>query len=217
MITYILISIFALAIICSFGFVISVNALYKSKNRRGINFKNEFPFETVPSFKGEYAYLNIFLLLSLLATISGFILYMVNNINVIPIVLVIVIVIYSFCVVSIPFIPLNRLKEHLYLSLGIIITDFIVSAFLTYLSYTVAKRFEFLKVAPIVAIVISGLLVIKSLIFIFNPKLFDLKYERNDQGELIRPKVVKLAFYQWSAIICSPLYLIAIILLTINL
>ncbi len=217
MITYILISIFALAIICSFGFVISVNALYKSKNRRGINFKNEFPFETVPSFKGEYAYLNIFLLLSLLATVSGFILYMVNNINVIPIVLVIVIVIYSFCVISIPFIPLNRLKEHLYLSLGIIITDFIVSAFLTYLSYTVAKRFEFLKVAPIVAIVISGLLVIKSLIFIFNPKLFDLKYERNDQGELIRPKVVKLAFYQWTAIICSPLYLIAIILLTINL
>ena len=217
MITYILISIFAFAIICSFGFVISVNALYKSKNRRGINFKNEFPFETVPSFKGEYAYLNIFLLLSLLATISGFILYMVNNINVIPIVLVIVIVIYSFCVISIPFIPLNRLKEHLYLSLGIIITDFIVSAFLTYLSYTVAKRFEFLKVAPIVAIVISALLVIKSLIFIFNPKLFDLKYERNDQGELIRPKVVKLAFYQWTAIICSPLYLIAIILLTINL
>lgn len=217
MIIYILISIFALAIICSFGFMISVNALYKSKNRRGINFKNEFPFETVPSFKGEYAYLNIFLLLSLLATVSGFILYMVNNINVIPIVLVIVIVIYSFCVISIPFIPLNRLKEHLYLSLGIIITDFVVSAFLTYLSYTVAKRFEFLKVAPIVAIVISGLLVIKSLIFIFNPKLFDLKYERNDQGELIRPKVVKLAFYQWIAITCSPLYLIAIILLTINL
>lgn len=217
MITYILISIFALAIICSFGFVISVNTLYKSKNRRGINFKNEFPFETVPSFKGEYAYLNIFLLLSLLATVSGFILYMVNNINVIPIVLVIVIVIYSFCVISIPFIPLNRLKEHLYLSLGIIITDFIVSAFLTYLSYIIAKRFEFLKVAPIVAIVISALLVIKSLIFIFNPKLFNLKYERNDQGELIRPKVVKLAFYQWTAIICSPLYLIAIILLTINL
>lgn len=217
MITYILISIFALAIICSFGFVISVNALYKSKNRRGINFKNEFPFETVPSFKGEYAYLNIFLLLSLLATVSGFILYMVNNINIIPIVLVIVIVVYSFCVISIPYIPLNRLKEHLYLSLGIIITDFIVSAFLAYLSYTVAKRFEFLKVAPIVAIVISGLLVIKSLIFIFNPKLFNLKYERNDQGELIRPKVVQLAFYQWAAIICSPLYLIAIILLTINL
>ena len=214
MITYILLSIFALAIICSFGFVIGVNALYKSKNKRGINFKNEFPFETVPYFKGEYAYLNISLLISLLASISGFILFMLKDIGVISVILSIISVIYSFTIICLPFIPLNRLKEHLYLSLGSIISDFTISLFLTYLSYVLSRRTEYLKVAPIIAIAISGLLVIKSLFFILSPKLFNLKYERNEKDELVRPKVVKLAMYEWILIASTPIYLVVLILLS---
>ena len=120
----------------------------------------------------------------------------------------------GFFIGALPFVSLAKTKEHLYMVVGAIVSDFLISALITYLSYSVSKMYDYQKISPIIAIVISAILLIKSIFFILNPKLFNLRYVKNEKDELVRPKFVPLAFYEWSVLVSSPIYLLVLMLLS---
>ncbi len=211
---YLLIALFAVAIFSIVSYFFSINLLYKRRSNKSINYKNEFPFESVPYFKTTGSNLNLLLFLSLTATLAGFALFTVNYFGVIPLLMTIVFTLMGFFIGALPFVSLAKIKEHLYMVVGAIVSDFLISALITYLSYSVSKMYDYQKISPIIAIVISAILLIKSIFFILNPKLFNLRYVKNEKDELVRPKFVPLAFYEWSVLVSSPIYLLVLMLLS---
>ena len=211
MISYILIGLLGAAIFTLVAFYFAASLIYKKKNSRDINLLNTFTFEVVKSGVGSIVPL---LFVSLGATIAGAIVFTSRYTDVLPIVLVVIMTIMGFCTAMLPLLSLNKLKEHLYLNLGAIISFATAAAFLTYLSYSMCKVYDYKNISLIIAMVVSGLLFLFSLVFVFNPHLFILNNDRNEEGEIVRKKYIPLAFSEWMIIFSSPIFLIPLILIS---
>ncbi len=213
MITYVLIGLLSLSILCVGAFYFAINLLNRKRVNKGIDLRNSFPFEKIPLFKTDYFFINILYFLSILAPTSGVILFMTYHLGVVTIFTGVISVILLFFLAIIPFVTINKLKEHLYLDVGLIVTHFALCGFILYLSYSISKLYDYQNVTAIIAIVISGIFFIFSLCFVANPRLFDLKMKVEEE-EISRPKVIPLAISEWLLLLTPSFFLIPLILLS---
>ncbi len=194
-------------------FFLAISFIYKNAEKKRLKIRNTFIFEAVPSFKNKDAIVNGVLLFSLAVILFTFIFYVSQNIHVFSVSLLIITVIAVFCLATIPFIGLDKLREHLYLSLGAlvaILAIFGVEAYFGFRSYSL-----YLRDYDLVGAIISSVFALLCLIVIFNPKLLDLKNTQNEAGEYVRKNFILLAFTEWMmypAIVLSLLPLLFFVL-----
>ena len=214
MITYTLVGLLSLTIICLASYLFSINLLYKKKNKRAINIKNYFGYEIVPQ-KGENTFfINVLLLIAMLSFLTATILNVVTHFGAFNLVISIASLLLVFILVALPFIDLKYLKEHLYLDIGMVVLFFLINGLLTYSSYQMCKVYDYKNINGIIALVISATMLIVSLVFFINPKLFNLSGDKHEDGTVTRPKVIHLALVEWLVTFFIPILFIPIILLS---
>lgn len=213
MITYILIALLFLSAFTLIAYFFSLNFINKKKKDKSIRIANTFIYEVTPQIKTERFFINILLFISLASTLGGTIVFASNYLDVMPIVIAVLSTILLFCLGAIPFINIKFLKEHLYLSLGAVVTFFAANGLNVFLSYNILKLFDYKDVTAIISLVISGILFLISFIFIMNPKLFYLKNDVNDEV-IARAKTIHLAYTEWAILFSSPLILVPLILIS---
>lgn len=209
-ITYILLATFSLSILMMISFFISTLIINK-KNNKNIDIRNVFPFEA--RLTNQYKSINVFLFISFISTLGGAILFASKYLDVLPIILVVAVLLLLFSTAAIFYIDLRHLKEHLYISLAIVALYFLAVGFLTYLSHSICKLFDYQNITGIISLVISALLLLLALFFIINPKIFDLKMNVDEKGNESRPKYFHLAFTEWVISLSIPLLQLPLILL----
>ena len=73
------------------------------------------------------------------------------------------------------------------------------------------------KTLSIISMIISGLLALSSVILILNPKLsFKIYYDKDNDGNARRPKIIHLALTEWLAIFtyfASPLAVVLLLII----
>ena len=129
--------------------------------------------------------------------------------GVIVIFILVISVLLAFCLIAAPLLSLKTLKEHLYIDVAMMVLFFALNGFLTYFSYSICKLYDYKNVTAIIAMVVSAILLLFSLLFVFNPRIFDLRMNEDNT----RPKVIPLALSEWLIIFTSPLSIIPLILL----
>ena len=194
-------------------FFLSLALIYQSIERKRLRILNTFIFETVPGFKEKNGILNYFLFFSLLVNLFPFIFYAANNINVYSVAMMILAILAFFCLGAIPFIRLNKIREHLYLFLGGLVSLLALVAIEMFYSLYIYKTYidNYALAAMIVSIVLGVIL----LAAIFNPKLFDLSNKKNEDGTYTRKNFILLAFSEWMLYPIAILSLLPIFLITI--
>ena len=211
MITYLLIGFLFLSSFCVISYFLTLNLLNKRTANKNIDIRNTFTFEVAPKLKSDGQYINTLLLLALLPVLVGFILFTVKYFDILRVVTSILMLLLLFCIGALPFVSISKLKEHLYLNLGSIVLFASSSAFLLYISYYLCKLYDYKNVSLIIAMVISGIIFLTSLVFVFNPRLFDLS-NKDEEGN--RKPVIHLALSEWVILFTVPLYLIPLILMS---
>ena len=213
MISYILIGLLSLSIFSLGAFYFAINLLNKRKEKKNIDIRNTFPFEKVPFLKTDNFFINILYFLSILAIVTGIILFMTYYLGVVTIFIGVISIILLFFLVTIPFVSINKLKEHLYLDVGLVVTYFALSGFITYLSYSICKLTYYHNATAIASLVVSALIFLFSLCFVANPRLFDLRMQVKED-DVERPKIIPLAFSEWLLMLSGSLFLVPLILLS---
>ena len=185
----------AVALLFEGFFFIALSLVYKSIEKKSINIANTFIFEVSPSFKEKNSYLNYLLIFGVLVSISPYIYYLFYHVQTFSMTIMIVSVLMAFCLCTIPFIPLNKLREHFYLSLGGMLTLFILLVMEGYYCFTLYRLY--MDNAQLTAMIVAFSLAAIVLVSLFNPKLFDLKNKKNEDGTYERKKFIWLAFSEW--------------------
>jgi len=214
MITYVLVALLAVSILSLVSYYFSINLLYKKNYKRSINIKNQFSYEVVPQKGENQFFINVLLVVSLLAFLASTIMVVVNFFGVADLVISIASLFLAFVVIALPFINIKYLKEHLYLDIAMVVLFFLINGLLTYLSYSMCKIYDYKNTTGIAALVISALLLLTAFIFFINPKLFNLKGEEQEDGTVRRPKVIHLALVEWLVMFLTPLEILPLLLLS---
>ena len=196
MITYALIAILALLVVTLGSYFFSINIIYKKINKKNIRVLNTFPFEVVPQKRTSNFFINSLYLIYLLGLVAASIVFAVKYLSVITVIVAIATFFIALFMSVLPFTSFVSLKKHLYLDVGMVILFFLINGLVTYLSFSISKLYDFQNVVGIVCIVLGGLTLIPSLYFIFNPRLFSLNNEV-EEDEISRPKYFPLAFSEW--------------------
>lgn len=193
-------------------FFLSLGLIYQSIEKRRLRILNTFIFETVPNFKEKNGILNYFLFFSLLVNLFPFIFYAAKNINVYSVAIMILAILVFFCLGAIPFIRLNKIREHLYLFLGALVCLLALFGIEAFYSFYIYKTY--IDNYALAAMIISIVLAVILLGAIFNPKLFDLSNKKNEDGTYSRKNFILLAFSEWLLYPIAILSLLPIFLIT---
>ena len=185
----------AISILFEGFFFLALSIIYKSIEKKNLRIFNTFIFEVSPSFKEKNAYLNYLLIFGVLISITPYVYYLFYHVHTFSMTIMIISVIMAFCLCTIPFIPLNKLREHFYLSLGGMLALFILLAMEGYYCVTLYRLY--LDTNQLIAMIVAFSLALIVLINLLNPKLFDLKNKKNEQGEVERKRFILLAFSEW--------------------
>lgn len=188
------------------AFFFALSLIYKAKEKKNLRFVNTFLFEITPGFGEKYSYINTLLFFGLVVTIFPYVYYVAYNVNTFAMTIMIISVILTFCLASLPFISLNKLREHYYLALGALVASLALYVMEGYYCFHLYRlyRDEFQLAGMIVALVVA----VYILFMIFNPKLFDLKNDKDESGQTKRKNFIFLCFSEWSL---YPLAIIALI------
>ena len=187
-------------------FFVAISFIHKANEKKRIRIFNTFIYEVSPSFKEKHTYLNFLLFFGVVVSVAPYIYYLFYHVHTFSVTLVIISTIMAFCLCAIPFIPLNKLKEHFYLSLGGMLALFVLFAMEGYFCITLYRLY--LDTNQLIAMIVAFVFALIILINFFNPKLFDLKNKRNEKGEIERNKFILLAFSEW---MLYPLSIVAIV------
>ena len=193
------INLIVIAILVSFIFEVAyfsgAYSFYKESEKRTFKITNTFPFEVAPKFTDRFGYVNIFALFGVVVNFFPFVYYISQFLEAYSVSIMIVSSIYFFCLACLPFISLNKLREHLYLALGALVMLIAISGL--ELMYALRQYNLFKESNDLIAAIIAGSIGATTLIGVFNPKLFDLKNTINEQGLSVRKGFISLAFYEW--------------------
>lgn len=213
MITYLLIGLLALAVVAFMSYFFAINLIYKKLNKKSIGIFNTFPFEVVPQKRTDRFFINSLYYIGLLAIVASSVIFTVKYFSVLTVVMSVAVAFVSLFASVIPLTSFNSLKKHLYLDVGMVILSFLFNGLVTYLSFSISKLFDFQNAVGIICIVIGGLLLIPSFYFIFNPRLFNLANEINDDV-ISRPKYIPLAFAEWIIPLLSAIGIVVLTMLS---
>lgn len=177
-----------------------------------------FPYEfNYPSVFKDNLYGNLLFVLSSLSIVTFYIINPIDSIyRILTIVVAILLTAIMICLV---FIPLYYLRTHMVLSaiemvLPIALTMF--NFFMAFDKYKIDVN-QLDKTLSLISMIISGLLAFSSVILILNPKLsFKIYYDKDNDGNVRRPKIIHLALTEWLAIFtyfASPLAVVLLLII----
>lgn len=197
----------SVALLFEGAFFFALSLIYKSQEKKSLRLLNTFLFEVTPSFNEKYSYINYFLFFGIAVSIFPYVYYVAYNVNTFSMTIMILSVLLAFCLASLPFISLNKLREHFYLALGGLVSLFSLYVMEAY--YCGRLYFVFYQDAiHLVAMIVSLIFAAFVLFMIVNPKLFDLKNDKDESGRPVRKKFIFLAF---SELILYPLSILALL------
>lgn len=195
------------------SFFFALSLIYKAMEKKNLRFVNTFLFEVVPGFKQKYGYIDILLLFGIVITIAPYVYYGAYHFNTSTMMIMILSVLLAFCLSTLPFIPLNKLKEHYYIALGGLVSVLALYVMEGYYCIRLYRLYQ--DTLELVAMIMAFAIALLILIAVFNPKLFDLRNEKNDNGEMVRKKFIFLSFVEWMLYPSSILALVPILLVSI--
>ena len=207
-----------LAICLSFLFELSyfffVQYIQKVKNKKLARIANTFLYEVTPRFNEKTSFINYVLLFGIIVSLFPFIYYIVYTRNTYSVTVMIIAIVLMFTLAAIPFIGLDKLREHLFLdviALVLLIALFGMEAFYGFQMYRL-----YLDTYALAASIVALVLFTFSLVMIINPKLFDLKNDMDESGNPSRKKIIFLALSEWIFYPLSILSLVPLLLLRMN-
>ena len=197
-----------------FSYFFFVQYIQKIRNKKLARIANTFLYEITPRFNEKTSFINYVLLFGIIVSLFPFIYYIVFTLNTYSVTVMVIAIVLMFALSIIPFIGLDKLREHLFLdvvALVLLIALFGMEAFYGYQMYRLYLD-EYALAAMIVALVFFTF----TLAMIVNPKLFDLKNEIDEQGNPSRKKIIFLALSEWMFYPLSILSLVPLLLLRMN-
>ncbi len=194
-------------------YVFLVNYSYKALFKNKISIKNQFLFETCPHHNGPIGYVNYIQYFSYTLVLGLLIYNLVYRLSVTNVIFTILAVIYIFCLVFIPLVSFNHLKEHFYLDLGAMMSLFAMNVFNCFESSRYL-RYEY-NLIYLIPLILSAILTLISLYFVFRPGLFSFKNERDSEGNIIRAKYIPLALVERALYLLFYLSIIPLILIAV--
>lgn len=197
-----------------FSYFFFVQYIQKIRNKKLARIANTFLYEITPRFNEKTSLINYVLLFGIIVSLFPFIYYIVYTLNTYSVTVMVIAIVLMFALSIIPFIGLDKLREHLFLdvvALVLLIALFGMEAFYGYQMYRLYLD-EYALAAMIVALVFFAF----TLAMIVNPKLFDLKNEIDEQGNPSRKKIIFLALSEWMFYPLSILSLVPLLLLRMN-
>ena len=176
-------------------FFLSLAMIYQSNEKKVLRITNTFIFELAPRFKEKNSFLNYLFIFSLLVWFAPFVYFAGSGANSYSVSMMILALLSGFCLASLPFVSLSKLREHFYLDLGAIaclIALFTLEAFYGYRMYRL-----YLNNNGLIMMIVSVILGVFSFVPVCYPKLFDLRNQKNEDGTYSRKKFIFLAFTEW--------------------
>ena len=184
---------------------------YRKKEGEDFDIRNHFPFElwlkrTDPNFV-----LNIFLFIPFVLVTANFVLFAVNFYDVPTLVVAMMVVVISFCAVSLFIIPLSKFKEHCILAILMMTFSVMVNGFLIYKEIRLwGLDNNYLLLLPMIINAICGAF---GLVMMFHPALFKFDMQKDSYGNLTRPKNFVICISEWGLMIALFLSQISIVVI----
>ena len=195
-------------------FFLTLGLMYQSKEKKTLRIFNTFIFETTPSFKEKNSFINYLFLFALIVNALPFIFYLTKTANSYTVAMTILAVLIFFCLGCLPFISFYKLREHLYLDLGALVSLLALFTIEAFCCFYVYKNSDYLNNRALSGMILSIVFGALFLVPIFNPKLFDLKNKKNEDGTFARKNFIFLAFTEWTLYPMALLSLVPIFLIT---
>lgn len=195
-------------------FFLTLALIYQSKEKKALRIFNTFIFETTPSFKENNSFINYIFVFALIVNTLPFIFYLTKTANSYTVAMTILAVLIFFCLGCLPFISFYKLREHFYLDLGAIVSLLALFTIEAFCCFYVYKNNDYLNNRALAGMIISIVFGVLMLIPVFNPKLFDLKNKKNEDGTMSRKNFIFLAFVEWMLYPMALLSLLPIFLIT---
>ena len=202
------------SLIFEFSYFFFVQYIQKIRNKKLARIANTFLYEITPRFNEKESFINYVLLFGIIVSLFPFIYYIVYTRNTYSVTVMIIAIALMFTLAAVPFIGLDKLREHLFLdvvALVLLIALFGMEAFYGFQMYRL-----YLDTYALVAMIVALVLFAFSLVMIINPKLFDLKNDIDEQGSPSRKKIIFLALSEWLFYPLSILSLVPLLLLRMN-
>ena len=188
--------------------------LQKAKNKKTARIANTFLFEITPKFSEKTSFVNYVLLFGVAVSLFPFIYYLTENVQTYSVTIMIIAVLLIFSLACIPFIGLDKLREHLMLDVFALVLLIGLSAMEAFYSFQLYRLY--LDEYQLASAIVSLVLLVFVLVLIINPKLFDLNNEMDESGNPRRKKIIYLALTEWLLYPISILTLIPLLLLSIK-
>ena len=162
-----------LSFLFEFSYFFFVQYIQKVKNKKLARIANTFLYEITPRFNEKTSFINYVLLFGVIVSLFPFIYYIVYTRNTYSVTVMVIAIILMFVLAFMPFIGLDKLREHLILdvaALALLNALFAMEAFYCFQMFRLYAD-TFALAGMIVAIVLFTF----ALVMIINPKLFNLK------------------------------------------
>ena len=199
-------------VIFDLSYFFFIQFIQKRINKKTAKIANTFLYEITPKFSESTSFVNYVLLFGIAVTIFPFIYYLIYNFNNYSLGMAIAAILLAFCLCCIPFIGLNKLREHLYLDVGAIV---LLAALIGVESLYMVSLYRLYRgIYQLIAMIVALVLFASVLVLIINPKLFDLKNEMDEEGNPKRKRIIFLALSEWLLYPLSLLSLVPLILIS---
>lgn len=184
--------------------------LYNKLESTKYDLRNHFAYELWFSHKRNgYIFLLPVIIIFLLSVPFSFIHFTINNFNVMNVVTSVSVLIASFSFGVLFIVDLSHLKLRCYFSIIAFVSTLLAASLNIYQEVVLLMPNEnYILILPII---INGLIAVFSVFSVFSPRLFDFRYDRDEEGYLERKKIIPLAFYEWILVIMFPLLEISLI------
>ena len=205
---------FALGAFFELSYLFFIQFLYKAKNKKVARIANTFLYEITPKFYEKTSFINYILIFGVLVLLFPFIYLLIERVNTYSVTLFIIETILIFCLICIPFIGLDKLREHLFLDLGAIVASLALTGMESFYTFQLYRLYR--DNYQLAAMIVSLVLFVFVLALIINPKLFDLKNDMDEQGNPSRKKIIYLALSEWLLYPIAILSLIPLLLVSVK-
>ena len=204
-----------LSFVLEFSYFYFIKYLRKKTDKMKFKITNTFLYEVTPKFYESTKFINGILFFAVTVNLFPFIYYLVYNLSAFTVTIMIIAFLLIFVLSFLPFIGLEKLREHLYLDVAAIMLLGALVGMESYYSFHL-YRYYYDNQCQLAAAIIGLVIFVFILVIAFNPKLFDLKNKINDKGEPERKKIVWLAFSEWLLYPLTILSLIPLLLLCVK-
>ena len=202
-----------IAVFSFFSYVFLVNYSYKSLIKDNISRKNQFLFEVCPKLNGSLGFVNYIQYFSYTLVLGVLIYNLIYHLSLTNVLFIVITTIYIFCLVFIPLVSFNHLKEHFYLDLGAILSFFAINVFNTFES---SRYFRYdYNLLYLIPLILSAIMTLLALYFTFRPGLFNFKNNVDEEGKIVRPKYIPLAVIERVLYFTLYLSMVPVILISI--